>query len=79
AMRPHANGRLFSLIGCAGDLDRVKRPMMAQEVQRLADCVWVTHDNPRSVSPSFIFDDIWAVFVSADKLRFFDGGGQAFA
>ncbi|WP_457968144.1 UDP-N-acetylmuramoyl-L-alanyl-D-glutamate--2,6-diaminopimelate ligase [Pseudomonas sp. R4-84] len=79
ALRPHAKGRLLCLFGCGGDRDRGKRPLMAQVVERLADGVLVTDDNPRSEDPSRIFDDIRAGFSGQDNVTFVAGRGQAIA
>jgi len=77
ALRPHAKGRLLCLFGCGGDRDRGKRPLMAEVVERLADSVLVTDDNPRSEAPGQIFADIRAGFAHADDVRFLEGRGPA--
>ena len=79
ALRPHAKGRLLCLFGCGGDRDRGKRPLMAEVVERLADGVLVTDDNPRSEVPAKIFDDIREGFSAAQNVRFVEGRGQAIA
>ena len=79
ALRPHAKGQLLCLFGCGGDRDRGKRPLMAEVVERLADGVLVTDDNPRTEAPSQIFDDIRGGFSTADNVKFVEGRGQAIA
>lgn len=79
ALRPHVKGRLLCLFGCGGDRDSGKRPLMAAVVERLADAVLVTDDNPRTEVPAQIFSDIRAGFVSPDSVQFVHGRGQAIA
>jgi UDP-N-acetylmuramoyl-L-alanyl-D-glutamate--2,6-diaminopimelate ligase len=54
SLRPHTPGRLWVVLGCGGDRDRAKRPIMGEIAQRLADQVIVTDDNPRSEEPAAI-------------------------
>lgn len=54
ALRPHTKGRLHVVFGCGGNRDKGKRPLMGEIAGRLADCVWVTDDNPRDEEPARI-------------------------
>jgi len=48
ALRPVTGERLIIVLGCGGDRDRVKRPLMGEAAARLADVAIFTDDNPRS-------------------------------
>ena len=58
ALRPYAAGRLIVVLGCGGDRDAGKRPMMGAIAAQMADRVVVTDDNPRSEKPEAIRADI---------------------
>ncbi|HEX7063874.1 MAG TPA: UDP-N-acetylmuramoyl-L-alanyl-D-glutamate--2,6-diaminopimelate ligase [Bacillales bacterium] len=57
-VRQFAKGRIFAVIGCGGDRDRTKRPLMAQKAVEYADISVFTSDNPRSEEPEEIIRDM---------------------
>jgi UDP-N-acetylmuramoyl-L-alanyl-D-glutamate--2,6-diaminopimelate ligase len=50
--------RIITLVGCGGDRDRGKRPVMGRVAGRFSDLAIITSDNPRSEEPSAIMDEI---------------------
>lgn len=59
-------GRLHVVIGCGGDRDRAKRPLMARAAVGGSDFTYLTSDNPRSEEPKQIIDEMLAGLESGD-------------
>jgi UDP-N-acetylmuramoyl-L-alanyl-D-glutamate--2,6-diaminopimelate ligase len=51
SLRPVTQGNLIIVLGCGGDRDKAKRPMMGAAAASLADVAILTSDNPRSEDP----------------------------
>jgi UDP-N-acetylmuramoyl-L-alanyl-D-glutamate--2,6-diaminopimelate ligase len=45
-------------VGCGGDRDKTKRPIMAEMACKLSDIVILTADNPRSEEPEAILKEM---------------------
>jgi UDP-N-acetylmuramoyl-L-alanyl-D-glutamate--2,6-diaminopimelate ligase len=52
------NEQLITVVGCGGDRDKTKRPIMAGIASALSDKVILTSDNPRSEDPDDIIADM---------------------
>ena len=57
AIRP---ARVITVVGCGGDRDREKRPMMARIASEMSNICILTSDNPRSEEPAAILRDMEA-------------------
>jgi len=52
------NEQLITVIGCGGDRDTAKRPIMAKIACEFSDRVILTSDNPRSEEPDAIIEEM---------------------
>ncbi len=50
--------RVITIVGCGGDRDPLKRPIMGNIATTLSDYTILTSDNPRTEDPQKIMDDI---------------------
>lgn len=51
-------GQIITVVGCGGNRDKTKRPVMAREAVQLSDKVVFTSDNPRFEEPDEILRDM---------------------
>jgi UDP-N-acetylmuramoyl-L-alanyl-D-glutamate--2,6-diaminopimelate ligase len=68
ALRPFATGKLICIVGCGGDRDRGKRPIMGRIAVDRADVVIITDDNPRSEDPATIRAEMLRGAVGAREI-----------
>ena len=60
--------KLITVIGCGGNRDKGKRPMMAQIAKRGSEQLILTSDNPRDEEPAAILNDMKAG-LTEEELR----------
>ena len=51
-------GKVITIVGCGGDRDPIKRPIMGTIATTLSDYTILTSDNPRTEDPEKIMEDI---------------------
>jgi UDP-N-acetylmuramoyl-L-alanyl-D-glutamate--2,6-diaminopimelate ligase len=52
------NEQLITVVGCGGDRDKTKRPIMADIASTLSDKLIITSDNPRTENPETIITEM---------------------
>ena len=52
------NEQLITIVGCGGNRDKAKRPIMAKIATELSDKVILTSDNPRNEDPEVIINEM---------------------
>ena len=52
------NEQLITIVGCGGDRDKTKRPLMAKMACELSNKVILTSDNPRTENPTSILEEM---------------------
>jgi UDP-N-acetylmuramoyl-L-alanyl-D-glutamate--2,6-diaminopimelate ligase len=59
-------GNIITVVGCGGNRDKGKRPIMAKESAKLSNRVILTSDNPRFEEPEDIISDMFAGLTEDD-------------
>jgi len=63
------NEKVITIIGCGGDRDKTKRPVMAKVACQWSDKVILTSDNPRSEDPEQIIKDMQTGVSPTDQRK----------
>jgi UDP-N-acetylmuramoyl-L-alanyl-D-glutamate--2,6-diaminopimelate ligase len=82
ALQPLAalrGGDIICVLGCGGDRDKAKRPLMASAAEMYAQHIVLTSDNPRSESPEDILRDMCAGLKVPQSARIVIDRAQAIA
>ena len=81
ALRPQVRGQLIAVLGCGGDRDTDKRPLMAQAAAQHSDKQIFTSDNPRNEPPTKILNEMLAGLDAASSAHCqrIEDRGQAIA
>lgn len=61
--------QIITVVGCGGNRDATKRPIMAQIAAKFSDKAILTSDNPRNEEPTDILNQMEAGLKLADKKR----------
>ncbi len=61
------NQKIITVVGCGGDRDAAKRPIMGGIAAKLSDKVILTSDNPRSEDPEAILADMHSGLTEKQK------------
>jgi UDP-N-acetylmuramoyl-L-alanyl-D-glutamate--2,6-diaminopimelate ligase len=62
-------GNIITVVGCGGNRDKGKRPVMAKEAAKLSNRLILTSDNPRFEKPEDIIDDMIAGLTEEDMKK----------
>jgi UDP-N-acetylmuramoyl-L-alanyl-D-glutamate--2,6-diaminopimelate ligase len=62
-------GKIITIIGCGGNRDTQKRPLMAKIAYKLSDQLILTSDNPRYENPQAIIEDMKQGLTAAEQSK----------
>lgn len=63
------HSKVITVVGCGGDRDKTKRPVMAREAARRSDQLILTSDNPRTEDPAAILRDMESGLDQTDLMK----------
>ena len=63
------NEQIITVVGCGGDRDKTKRPVMAAIAAKYSHRVLLTSDNPRTENPAVILEEMEVGLDSAGKRK----------
>lgn len=69
AMRPLVSGKLIVVFGACGDRDKTQRPVMGKILEKHADTIILTTDDPYSELPEALADNVEQGFSSDLSIR----------
>lgn len=69
AMRERTAGKVIAVLGCGGDRDSSKRPLMGDALVRGSDVAIMTSDNPRSENPESILKEMAGNHAESEALH----------
>lgn len=70
AIQGFATKKIITVVGCGGDRDTSKRPIMGGIAARMSDITVITSDNPRTEDPELILDDVEKGVIPTGKTYF---------
>jgi UDP-N-acetylmuramoyl-L-alanyl-D-glutamate--2,6-diaminopimelate ligase len=77
AIREFTSGRVIGVLGCGGDRDSSKRPLMGQALIEGCDVAIMTSDNPRSESPDAILREMAGTLTLKEPSRIIEDRAAA--
>jgi len=79
SIREFTTGKVIAVLGCGGDRDPMKRPLMGQALSAHADIAVFTSDNPRSENPEAILQAMTAGIAIAKPSQKISDRAEAIA